>query len=93
LYRIVQEALNNVIRHSGASQAWVRVRFEPDGLHVEVEDHGSGFAPQPGKHGIGLVAMRERAELLGGRIDFVHLSEGGTLVRLVVPKQTPASHV
>jgi signal transduction histidine kinase len=93
VYRIVQEALNNVIRHSGATQAWVRVHFAADRLEVEVEDHGSGFTVPPGKHGIGLVAMRERAELVGGTIAFVPLSEGGTLVRLLVPYPRPASHV
>ena len=55
---------------------------------MEVEDHGSGFVPQPGKPGIGLVAMRERAELLGGKVEFLQLSEGGTLVRLTVPRET-----
>ena len=87
IYRIVQEALNNVTRHSGARQAWVRLRFQPDSLQVEVEDHGSGFANQKTKPGIGLVAMRERAELLKGEIEFSRPSSGGTLVRLVVPRE------
>ena len=71
VYRVVQEALNNVTRHSGAKEAWVRLRFLPKTLELEVEDHGSGFAAQAGKQGIGLVAMRERAELLGGSLEFV----------------------
>jgi len=85
-YRILQEALNNVVRHSGARQAWVRLRFLPIGLQLEVEDHGKGFAPQPGQHGIGLVAMRERAGLLGGALSVQNLPAGGTLVRLDVPR-------
>jgi signal transduction histidine kinase len=84
----VQEALNNVIRHSGTKEAWVRLYFQVDSLQVEVEDHGAGFVPQPAKPGIGLVAIRERAELLGGKVEFLQLSSGGTLVRLTVPRET-----
>jgi signal transduction histidine kinase len=88
VYRVVQEALNNVIRHSGRKEAWVRLYFQVDSLQVEVEDHGSGFVPQPAKPGIGLVAIRERAELLGGKVEFLQLSSGGTLMRLTVPRET-----
>jgi signal transduction histidine kinase len=84
-YRILQEALNNIVRHSGARQAWVRLRFLPEALELEVEDHGKGFVRQPGQHGIGLVAMRERAGLLGGSLAIQEAEGGGTLVRLHVP--------
>ena len=84
-YRILQEALNNVARHSGARQAWVRLRFLPGNLQLEVEDHGKGFAPPSGHHGIGLVAMRERAQLMGGALAVQNLSTGGTVVRLELP--------
>jgi signal transduction histidine kinase len=87
VYRVVQEALNNVTRHSGAKEAWVRLRFLPKTLELQVEDHGTGFAAQARKHGIGLVAMRERAELLGGSLEFAHPTEGGTLIRLTVPRE------
>jgi len=92
VYRVVQEALNNVTRHSGARQAWVRLRFLPESLEVDVEDHGSGFVVQQTKQGIGLVAMRERAELLGGEIEFSQPAEGGTRVQLTVPKRGLDSH-
>lgn len=92
IYRILQEALNNVTRHSGTRQAWVRLRFLPKALELEVEDHGSGFNAQGSKPGIGLVAMRERAELLGGRLDFLKPAEGGTLVRLKVPLEKSEAH-
>jgi signal transduction histidine kinase len=85
VYRVLQEALNNVARHSGSRQAWVRVRFEPDALELEVEDHGRGLGTKIGRHGLGLVAMRERAELVGGSIEFGRPREGGTIVRLRVP--------
>ena len=85
IYRILQEALNNVARHSGTGDAWVRLRFLAQALELEVEDHGAGFAEQSARSGIGLVAMRERAELLGGSIEFLKPAQGGTLVRLKVP--------
>jgi signal transduction histidine kinase len=92
IYRVVQEALNNVARHSGAKQAWVRLRFLPHVLELEVEDHGVGLPERPSKRGIGLVAMRERSELMGGEIIFSRSHEGGTLVRLAVPRERAESH-
>jgi len=85
----VQESLNNVTRHSGAKEAWVRLRFLTQTLEVEVEDHGRGFATETAKQGIGLVAIRERAELLGGKVEFERPPQGGTLVRLRVPREAP----
>jgi signal transduction histidine kinase len=87
IYRVLQEALNNLARHSGAKQAWVRLRFLPATLELEVEDHGIGFNGRAAKHGIGLVAMRERSELMGGRIVFSTPAEGGTLLQLTVPRE------
>jgi signal transduction histidine kinase len=92
VYRILQEALNNVTRHSGAKEAWVRLRLQPETLELEVEDHGVGFLSQTAKPGIGLVAMRERAELLRGTIEFTKPAEGGTLVRLKAPREKLDSH-
>jgi signal transduction histidine kinase len=92
IYRIVQEALNNVARHSAAKQAWVRLRFLSSVLELEVEDHGTGFNAQPAKQGIGLVAMRERAELMEGRIVFSTPPGGGTLLQLSVPRARVEAH-
>jgi signal transduction histidine kinase len=118
VYRIVQEALNNVARHSGSKQAWVRLRFlqdagqregtasavpqrspgeggsAPDGslLEIEIEDRGTGFAAVNARPGIGLVAMRERAQLVNGSIEFLHPADGGTLVRLRVPREALESN-
>lgn len=87
VYRVLQEALNNVARHSGAKEAWVRLRFLPASLELDIEDHGIGLTSRPTKQGIGLVAMRERAELLGGVLAFSKPSEGGTLLQLSVPRE------
>ena len=85
-YRILQEALNNVVRHAGVKEAWVRLQFRSHSLRLEIEDHGNGFVPGRGKQGIGLVAMRERAELLSGVLLFQKPLDGGTLVQLNVPR-------
>jgi signal transduction histidine kinase len=86
IYRVLQEALNNVGRHSGASDAWIRLKFLPDSLELEVEDHGTGFVAEKMQRGIGLVAMRERAELIGGTLAISPRPQGGTRVRLQIPR-------
>jgi signal transduction histidine kinase len=97
IYRVVQEALNNVNRHSGAKEAWIRLRFLTEELEMEVEDHGKGLAPVEGQTGIGLVAMRERAEILGGAVSVTALGTAqangtGTLVKLRVPRAKVEMH-
>jgi len=92
IYRIVQEALNNVTRHSGANRVWVRLRFLDDALELDVEDHGKGFSPKTAKRGIGLIAISERAEILGGTVESLRPREGGTLVRLRIPKESVELH-
>jgi len=92
IYRVLQEALNNVARHSGAQEAWVRIKSLPKEWEFEVEDHGAGFAPASARQGMGLIAMRERAELLGGRVEFTRPNSGGTLVRLNVPRERAEAH-
>lgn len=86
VYRILQEALNNVARHAGVKRANVRVHYSPDCLRLEVEDAGKGFQERSNERtGLGLVGMRERAELLHGRLKFLNPPQGGTLVSLEVP--------
>jgi len=92
VYRVLQEALNNVKRHAGAQEAWVRLQFQDDSISLEVEDHGRGFAPDAGHQGIGLVGMRERAELVGGTLQVARREGGGTIVRLVVPAERVEAH-
>jgi signal transduction histidine kinase len=96
-YRVLQEAINNASRHSGAKEAWIRLRFESTGLELQVEDHGKGLAPAPGQTGIGLVAMRERAELAGGMLELISpvitgQNGGGTLVKLRIPRERAEAH-
>jgi signal transduction histidine kinase len=92
IYRVLQEALNNVTRHSGARDAWVRLKYTGNSLELEVEDHGSGFVAEKMQRGIGLVAMRERAEIIGGRLAITPGPQGGTQVRLQIPREKVESH-
>ena len=92
IYRVLQEALNNVSRHSGAREAWIRLKFSADSLELEVEDHGTGFVADRMQRGIGLVAMRERAELIGGVLAISPRVQGGTVVRLHVPREKAEVH-
>ena len=87
-FRIVQEALTNVLRHSGASCAWVRVRRSDHSLVIEVEDDGTGAAVEPDRSdGRGLVGIRERAQVFGGRAE-VGSTGRGFLVRVTLPLET-----
>jgi signal transduction histidine kinase len=87
VYRVLQEALNNLARHSGSPTAVVRLQLAPEQLKLEVEDRGTGMPESNGatRKGIGMTAMRERAELLHGSLEVVRPEPGGTLVRLEVP--------
>ena len=85
VYRVLQEALNNVIRHAEATAAEVRLAAADGRVRLEVEDRGRGFEPGAGGRGLGLVAMRERARLIGGEFWIGRAGAGGTLVRLEAP--------
>jgi signal transduction histidine kinase len=86
VYRILQESLNNVVRHAQSPVAWVRLRRSANRLELEVEDRGVGLPDEPvRKEGLGLVAMRERAELIHGRLTLSRPPDGGTLIRLDAP--------
>jgi signal transduction histidine kinase len=91
-YRIVQEALTNTRRHAGLARAHVRLRYEDDGLTVQVDDDGRG-APVPTEPstGNGLPGMRERAKALGGTLTAGPRAGRGFRVEAHLPAPTPAS--
>jgi signal transduction histidine kinase len=91
LYRVMQEALNNIAKHSQSKRAAVRLRYLPDSVVLEVEDRGVGFGSSH-TYGMGLVSMRERAGLVNGRLDLENCSSGGARVRLTVPAASPVSN-
>ncbi|MGN6812777.1 MAG: GAF domain-containing protein [Thermomicrobiales bacterium] len=86
LYRLAQEALHNVVKHAGASEAVVRLARIGDGLTLEITDNGRGFDPAMPRPGhLGLTTMAERAQVAGGRLDVVSAPGHGTTVRATVP--------
>ncbi len=90
LYRIVQEAVSNIVRHAGANSASVHVRHDGGTIVMTIRDDGRGFAlPRDSagrlKLGFGLSGMAERARILGGRIDFVSSPGRGTRIEVVAP--------
>jgi signal transduction histidine kinase len=84
LYRIAQEALNNVARHAGASQAAVHLRCQPDAVQLQISDDGRGFdvSSIPPDH-LGVGIMRERAESIGATLEIESQAGQGTRVTLI----------
>jgi signal transduction histidine kinase len=85
LFRLIQEALNNVVKHARTDRASVTLEFEDRRVLARIEDQGQGFAPEAagaGGHGIGLSTMRERVEMLGGTLTID--SSPGTGTRVTV---------
>jgi signal transduction histidine kinase len=85
-YRILQEALTNVLRHSGARHADVKVRYDRTSLTVSVADDGNGQTQDDGRGaGYGITGMRERAEAVGGSLEAGPRSGGGFVVQADLP--------
>jgi signal transduction histidine kinase len=85
MYRIVQEALTNVLRHGGAATATLRVRYARDEVVVEVVDDGVGTSSGDSSGGHGLIGMRERVAVFGGRLETGALPDGGWRVLASLP--------
>lgn len=85
IYRLVQEALTNVVKHADASAARVRLYEDAGHVELEVSDDGRGFITDDAGQGYGLLGMRERVELLGGTLDVGAGPAGGTRVRVRLP--------
>ena len=87
LYRVLQECVNNVIKHSGASQLDIALIKDKDGISATIEDNGKGFDPQQlgEESGIGLKNMKARIDYLNGSIDFDSSPGKGTLVAIHLP--------
>ncbi len=94
LYRIAQEALQNVVKHAEASSVLIRLSAEDDGARLVISDDGRGFDQDvldgaEDRHAYGLVGVRERAELIGASLDVVSRPGTGTTVEVVVPASLP----
>jgi signal transduction histidine kinase len=90
IYRVAQEALQNVFRHSGAKSAVVTVRQDAGSLVLSVEDDGSGFDPEKTR-GLGMLGMEERVRQLGGRLEVQSASGKGTVLKVTIPNAVAAA--
>ena len=88
LLRIGQEALSNVVKHSGATRVNIELAYKPEAVHFSVQDDGRGFtrpSVDSRKRGFGLISMKERTERLGGKISVDSRPGKGTRVAAVIP--------
>jgi len=91
IFRIVQESLTNVVRHSAAHSVLVRLEFGETGVELSIRDDGRGFdvaralAGEDGRAAWGLLGIQERASLIGGTAALVSAPDQGTTVRITIP--------
>src|SRR5215469_13066522 len=87
LFRVLQEALNNAIKHSGVKRVEVQLREDPGEIHLVISDFGRGFDVELASQGkgLGLTSMRERVRLVNGTISIESKPMGGTTIRVRVP--------
>lgn len=92
LYRVVQEALTNGVKHAQAKNIWIRAWLKDNVLHCSIRDDGAGFDPQAvqasgGRKGLGLVAMRERLSAIGGTLWIESSQRRGTEILIRLPME------
>lgn len=91
LFRVTQEAINNIARHSRATRAEVVLDFAPTEIHIWIKDNGKGFDTQAifsgedQRRGLGLLGMQERMSAIGGRVEIHSVRGDGTTIHLIVP--------
>ena len=85
LYRIVQEALTNIVKHAQATSVSIVLARSPRAITAVIEDDGRGFAPDAGSEGLGLLGMGERLALLGGKLKLESSPDAGTTIVAEVP--------
>ena len=87
LYRVIQEAVNNVIKHAEANILDIQLSKDEEGIHAMIEDNGKGFDRNALDQfeGIGLKNIRSRVEYLKGQVDFSSTQGTGTLVAIYIP--------
>lgn len=90
LYRIGQEALNNISRHAGTNRAWIRIAREGSNVFMKISDQGRGFVPgtiEKKQRSLGLTSMKERAEEINGTLSISSEEGMGTVLSVTVPLQ------
>jgi PAS domain S-box-containing protein len=92
LFRIAQEGLHNVVKHSGATGAWLHLSATATELSLQIADCGNGFVPaEHARTGLGLISMRERINFVGGRLAIRSLPGFGTRIGVRVPLTIPVA--
>lgn len=90
-YRLVQEVLNNAVKHSEASAVEVTVVMDEDSIRAIVKDNGKGFDPKEKKEGYGMRSLNERVKILGGTYQIESAPGAGTIIKINIPIRTQAS--
>ncbi len=88
IYRTLQEALNNILKHAGATQAWVELSSEDGRVTLTIQDDGSGFPDGSTTGGIGITTMRERLSMVGGALQLRNGKNGGAILEATLPGRT-----
>jgi signal transduction histidine kinase len=88
IVRIAQEAMHNIAKHSGASSVVITLIGKVETVELHISDNGTGIKPEELRslRGLGIVSMRERARILGGRLEITSQADGGTLVTAIIPR-------
>jgi signal transduction histidine kinase len=88
LFRIIQEQLNNIIKHSGAQQVQIILNNDEGDTTLEIKDNGKGFDPLQSKIGLGLTNIKNRCELFGGRMEIKTSLGNGCTLKLHIPSSS-----
>jgi signal transduction histidine kinase len=91
LYRILQETLTNVIKHSQAKQVWVELSTEEQNIILTIQDNGIGFTPEENdpRNGLGIIGLKERLTLVGGELMISSSTTKGTIISAHLPLEEP----
>ncbi|NJK29386.1 MAG: sensor histidine kinase, partial [Acaryochloris sp. SU_5_25] len=85
LYRLIQEALTNVSKHSAATQVIINLHEQAQGLSLQISDNGKGFLPEKNTTGFGLQGMQERTAALGGSLQLQSQPQAGCHIHIEIP--------
>ncbi len=87
LYRIIQESLNNIVKHAGATQVGIAMTYDADVLHISIRDNGTGFDMQHTGKGVGILNMEHRSKLIACDLSISSRPGEGTLIDIIVNHQ------
>ena len=85
LYRLAQESVNNILKHSHAQEFAIALQYETDQVTLHIQDNGIGFDITQSTSGMGLSNLRERAEAINAQLDIISAPEKGTTIQVVWP--------